>query len=130
MISMNISVDGIPAAKGNWIAARGIFIPKNKEKLNTWICEVKKTAKAAFATKQPSKGEIWVWIYFRMPGDPKKGACTTRPDIDKLARAILDALSGIIYEDDKQVIWLSAEKRYSENPGADISIIWGEQNVA
>jgi Holliday junction resolvase RusA-like endonuclease len=40
---------------------------------------------------------------------------TVKPDIDKLCRAILDALtdSGAIFDDDSQVVQLVASKNYS-----------------
>ena len=49
----------------------------------------------------------------------------TRPDIDKLARAVLDALTGVFFEDDSQVVFLQVEKEYAElgeGPGVEISI--------
>ena len=36
-----------------------------------------------------------------------------KPDVDNLAKLILDAMNGIIYEDDKQVIELSIKKHYT-----------------
>jgi len=43
---------------------------------------------------------------------------TSRPDIDNYAKAVLDALNGIAYEDDSQVIDLIVEKRYArDEPG-------------
>jgi Holliday junction resolvase RusA-like endonuclease len=38
----------------------------------------------------------------------------SRFDSDKLARAVLDSLSGVLYIDDGQVVDLSARKRYAE----------------
>ena len=37
----------------------------------------------------------------------------TKPDVDNLAKAILDALNGVAYEDDSQVYWLEVQKRYA-----------------
>jgi crossover junction endodeoxyribonuclease RusA len=48
-----------------------------------------------------------------------------RPDLDKLERAILDALTGIAFRDDAQVVELSANKRLADpgcGPGVWISI--------
>lgn len=48
-----------------------------------------------------------------------------RPDMDKLQRAILDALTGIAWHDDSQVVRIVAAKHWSEphlNPGAHITI--------
>ena len=36
----------------------------------------------------------------------------TKPDVDNLAKAILDALNGIAYDDDSQVYSLEVQKRY------------------
>lgn len=46
------------------------------------------------------------------------------PTFDKLLRGLLDALTGIAYKDDSQVIDISAEKVYSKCDGADIEIYW------
>lgn len=37
-----------------------------------------------------------------------------KPDADNIAKIVLDALNGVAYEDDSQVINLSVQKRYSE----------------
>lgn len=44
-----------------------------------------------------------------------------KPDIDKLTRAVLDALSGIVIRDDSRVVRLTASKDYGQ-PGASIEI--------
>lgn len=41
-------------------------------------------------------------------------APTTRPDLTKYLRGIEDAMTGIVWRDDAQVITTSAEKRYGE----------------
>jgi len=40
----------------------------------------------------------------------------TKPDVDKLERAVLDALTGIVWADDSQVVVLNADKVYSPTP--------------
>ena len=39
-----------------------------------------------------------------------------RPDIENLAKGIMDSLSGVVYDDDSQVCELILTKRYSETP--------------
>jgi Holliday junction resolvase RusA-like endonuclease len=41
------------------------------------------------------------------------GYHTKKPDVDKLARAVLDALTNVVFEDDSCVTVLSVSKRYS-----------------
>ena len=47
---------------------------------------------------------------------------TVQPDMHKLVRAVEDALTGIIWKDDKQVVKSNIEKVYGEKPGAEIVI--------
>lgn len=42
----------------------------------------------------------------------KKIRPTKKPDIDNIIKIILDALNGVAYTDDKNVVYVSAEKRY------------------
>ena len=39
---------------------------------------------------------------------------TKKPDADNIGKVVLDALNGIAYEDDKQVVDLRVSKQYSE----------------
>lgn len=41
----------------------------------------------------------------------------TRPDIDNLAKLVCDALNGILYKDDNQVVKLICEKKYHTTDG-------------
>jgi Holliday junction resolvase RusA-like endonuclease len=47
---------------------------------------------------------------------------TTRPDADNCLKAVLDALEGVAYRNDSQVVSLRAEKFYSEQPRMEIEI--------
>lgn len=43
-----------------------------------------------------------------------------KPDLDNVAKSILDALNGIAYYDDNQITDLKIAKRYSEKPRVDV----------
>jgi Holliday junction resolvase RusA-like endonuclease len=45
-----------------------------------------------------------------------------RPDIDNLAKLVLDAVNSILYVDDKQVVSLQAEKMYGPVPQTIITM--------
>lgn len=51
-----------------------------------------------------------------------KMLCPKKPDIDNLAKAVLDALNGRAYKDDNQIVELFARKEYSEQPRTEIFI--------
>lgn len=41
---------------------------------------------------------------------------TKKPDLDNLQKAVLDALNGIAWEDDSQIVRITAEKKYTDDP--------------
>lgn len=45
-----------------------------------------------------------------------------RPDCDNLAKAVKDAMKGITYLDDSQVVVLLVTKEYGPEPGVDIQV--------
>lgn len=47
---------------------------------------------------------------------------TTKPDCDNVIKAVLDALNGIAYYDDKQVVSVSCNKYYGETGCLKITI--------
>jgi Holliday junction resolvase RusA-like endonuclease len=55
----------------------------------------------------------------------KRNLNTKRPDLDKLVRAVLDGITGVLIPDDAQVISISALKCYCDGthqPGLSISV--------
>lgn len=65
-----------------------------------------------------SKGELKGSKY----ATPAPTFVTAKPDLDKLCRAVMDALTGYAYRDDSQVVRVNAIKVYADDPVTDISI--------
>ncbi len=123
---LKFEVPGIPASKGSLnIGARGQLYPADK-KLKGWQNITARMARRA-ATDEPSIKPINLSITYYMPQTKPDdhGEFIKRPDLDKLARAIMDGLTGIIYHDDAQVYHLEAWKLYAppdSQPGAVIEV--------
>ena len=47
---------------------------------------------------------------------------TSYPDLDNLGKAVLDALNGVCYYDDRQVVDLTMLKVYGDEPSVSISL--------
>ena len=45
-----------------------------------------------------------------------------KPDVDNIAKAVLDALNGVIWVDDKQVVELTVKKYYGTSNEIQIEI--------
>ena len=55
---------------------------------------------------------------------------TKKPDIDNIAKAITDAMNGIVYDDDAQITELHCQKYYGDDPKAVIvvePIFWAKK---
>ena len=77
----------------------------------------------------PFAGAVQVSVVFRLPRPkslPRRvQQCVKKPDIDKLARLVLDGLTGVLFLDDAVVVDLHARKVYSPldvAPGAVITV--------
>lgn len=78
------------------------------------------------APDEPLRGPLSLSavFYLNKPKSIKRDLPTVPPDLDKLLRS-LDSLTGIIWEDDAQVVIVTAYKFYAdahEPEGADITV--------
>lgn len=116
-------VDGIPATKGSWKVTRTGHLRPDSQRERPWANAVAWTARS-FGVK-PLAGAVNVTINLFYPR-PKKPthAFPSRNDVDKAARSCLDALTGIAWQDDQQVVCLVVTKAYDagQGPGAAIKI--------
>lgn len=90
---------------------------------------------------EPEKGpvQIEMTFYFAPPksaywpvnskhnGELKDGWAlkkhTSKPDIDNLAKSVLDGLNGVAFKDDSQIWRVTASKMYSEKPCVLVTLI-------
>ena len=74
----------------------------------------------------PVEGPLAVTLTFHLPRPvslPKRVlAHTKKPDLDNLVKAIKDALRGVVYRDDAQIVQLIATKAYDPSPGVGIAV--------
>jgi crossover junction endodeoxyribonuclease RusA len=107
----------------------------NARVLRPWRAEIHAVIRAATPerTIDIPTGPVAVVLTFLMPrrtAEPKRSTPphTRKPDLDKLIRAVMDAMTGVVYADDAQVIHVAADKRTAaigEQPG--VLIRWWER---
>lgn len=125
--AITLFVPGRPAPQGSKRhVGNGIMIESSKA-VKPWRIEVMWAAREACPA--PINGAAAVRLDFVMPrpkSAPKRSTppAIKRPDLDKIARAVLDAITGVIVADDSQVVDLHATKRIAEigeTPGVHIT---------
>ena len=126
---VQFTVFGKPQPQGSAKA----FIPKgwnravitsDNKTLKPWRQDVSMMAQHAMGGQDIATGPVSVEISFSFarPKSVKAPHKTTKPDLDKLLRGILDSLSGIVFRDDAQVVHCSVSKQYGLPEGAQITV--------
>lgn len=112
-------VPGSPAPQGSKRhVGRGILVESSKA-VGPWRERIALAAHNAMMGRALFDGAVAVELNFVMPR-PKSAPKTRtpkaikRPDLDKLARACLDAITGVVVGDDSLVTRLCAYKRLAE----------------
>jgi len=121
-------VHGLPVPQGSsraWVINGKPVITSTAKGLSTWRRLVADVAQR-FAPDEPWRGPVGIDLHFGLPkpkSAPKKRRVwpDKRPDLDKLTRAVLDALTYVVWADDSQVVEIRATKDYGA-PGVAIGI--------
>ena len=73
--------------------------------------ELARLASTAMAGRAPLAAPAHVDLVFSVAGDPAEApVATSDSDLDNLAKAALDALNGVVYEDDRLIVSTSKRK--------------------
>ena len=136
---IRFSVVGVPVTQGSAKAiihkttGRAVLIQENHKGLRAWRGAIRRAAETvAGGQKAPAQTPVWVTVSFRLPrpASVKRIRPSVKPDLDKLARAGLDALSGVLFDDDGQVVSLKVSKQYAIDgrpPGAVFEVMFGAE---
>jgi Holliday junction resolvase RusA-like endonuclease len=123
---ITITIAGVPAPQGSKVRTRW-GVREDNPATKPWRMAVAWEATAAMQGAHPLSGplELSALFYFPRPKshyrtgkhadelkDTAPDYCATKPDADKLLRAIGDALTGIVCRDDAQFVRVTARKLY------------------
>lgn len=127
MDEITFFAEGVPAPQGSKRHVGGGRLIESSRQVGPWREIVRQAAITAMGDRPPIDGPVYLVQVFALPrpkshygtgrssGQIKRGAPhrpPVRPDLDKLARAVGDALTGVCYHDDAQVVNLCAAKYY------------------
>lgn len=125
--ALDFEVRGTPVAQGSMVASKNRVWASNASALAAWREAVLLAGQRAWG-EDPARHSAFtlsIDFYFSRPathygtgrnaGRLKASApvfITKRPDLDKLVRSVLDALTGVIWHDDAQVVSITTAKDY------------------
>ena len=132
---VTFTVDGDPVPKGRpRFARRGQFVQTYTDaKTIDYETHVAMKARQAIGASEPLQGALTVFLYLRY-GVPtsyskkRKEACLRgveypkKQDIDNVYKSITDAMQGIVFLNDSQIVEAHIKKVYSEEAGANVMV--------
>lgn len=143
-ITFNVEGDPVPQGSTRSFAKNGRVITTSDPtgRLERWRGDVRSAAKLVLpAGFEPIRGVVRLSAEFRirrpqshfLPANSRRPVpvlrpdapmwCQRGPDTDKLVRAVMDALTLVVYVDDEQVVMLGRIARlWSTLPGALIDV--------
>ncbi len=108
-------------------------LTSDNAKMKPWRQQVGQMALSTRPTESVWAGEhipvcVRYEFYFAKPKSAKKSRTLpcVKPDIDKICRATNDALTGIIWHDDAQIVELTAMKQYGL-PERTVIRVWKDE---
>ena len=139
---LNFVAFGLPSPGGSKSAFRNprtgkiVVVDAGGKKTRTWRTVVAHAARAAMSGGELMQPPLALVIEFRMPrpknhykasGEIKADAPwfpIVRPDLTKLLRSTEDAMTGIVWHDDSQIVEQNIHRTYSssEDTGARITV--------
>ena len=126
---MTIVIPGVPVPQGRpKFARRGNFVTTyDPDKSRKWKAHVKEHAEGQVTELFASEIPLHISAMFYMPGPKsvsvaKRPFHTVKPDVDNLVKGLTDALTGICWVDDAQIVEIRACKEYSENPQTVLTV--------
>lgn len=127
-----LTVAGIPKPQGSKRVFNGRVVEAAGQGLKVWRKQIEEACLSLVTEEHClllDAVRVEVDFYLSRPktvSQEKRPLPVVPPDLDKLARALLDGIgqSQVIWQDDSQVVELIARKHYADNhePGAKITI--------
>ena len=130
-------VEGPPQGKGRpRFRSTGKFVQTyTPAKTKAYEDEIRDAARQAMGVSEPLEGPVKAYIMMAMPipksmskADREKAILGNlkpikKPDADNCAKAFLDAMNGIVYKDDAQIVRLRVGKVYGEYPCVQVIVM-------
>ena len=122
MTAVRFDIPIKPIPKGRPRLGMGkVYTPQRTKKFED---HVRFITRASFNAKgiKPFQKEVFVYVWFCFKGKNVGYNYTSTSDIDNLQKSIFDGMNGVAYNDDKQIVFVYAEKVWAEQDNVRVII--------
>jgi len=134
MVTFKVDADPVGKQRARY-AKRGNFVQTyTPDKTRNYESLIKEVAIEAMGSSEPLETPVTLYLYIRAPipkSLPKKRieACLNglekpikKPDASNVLKSVEDAMNGVVYKDDSQIVNIHVSKVYSSVSGVDVCI--------
>lgn len=132
MITFRVMGQPVGKARPRVTRAGRVYTPKKTEQAED---DIRKMATYVMCDEPPLQGPVELVVVFTMDVPPSWSKAKRqqaykqeikpagKPDIDNLAKTVMDAINGVVYQDDAQVVMIAATKRYRTDCEAPMTTV-------
>ena len=134
MVTFKVDADPVGKQRARY-AKRGNFVQTyTPDKTRNYESLIKEAAIEAMGSSEPLETPVTLYLYIRAPipkSLPKKRieACLNglekpikKPDASNVLKSVEDAMNGVVYKDDSQIVNIHVSKVYSSVSGVDVCV--------
>ena len=134
MVTFKVDANPVGKQRARY-AKRGNFVQTyTPDKTRNYESLIKEAAIEAMGSSEPLETPVTLYLYIRAPipkSLPKKRieACLNglekpikKPDASNVLKSVEDAMNGVVYKDDSQIVNIHVSKVYSSVSGIDICV--------
>ena len=134
MVTFKVDANPVGKQRARY-AKRGNFVQTyTPDKTRNYESLIKEAAIQAMGSSEPLNTPVSLYLYIRVPipasatkkrlesierGHEKP---TKKPDASNILKSIEDAMNGVVYKDDSQIVNIHVAKVYSSVAGVDICV--------
>ena len=134
MVTFKLDADPVGKQRARY-ARRGNFVQTyTPDKTRTYESLIKEAATEAMGSSEPLETPVNLYLYIRVPipksySKKKVADCLNglekpikKPDASNVLKSVEDAMNGVVYRDDCQIVNFHVSKVYSSQSGIDVCV--------
>ena len=134
MVTFKLDADPVGKQRARY-ARRGNFVQTyTPDKTRTYESLIKEAATEAMGSSEPLETPVNLYLYIRAPipqsySKKKVADCLNglekpikKPDASNVLKSVEDAMNGVVYRDDCQIVNFHVSKVYSSQSGIDVCV--------
>ena len=134
MVTFKLDADPVGKQRARY-ARRGNFVQTyTPDKTRNYESLIKEAATEAMGSSEPLETPVNLYLYIRAPipqsySKKKVADCLNgfekpikKPDASNVLKSVEDAMNGVVYKDDTQIVNIHVTKVYSSQSGIDVCV--------